>query len=102
MPGGAGPWADRLAALAMQSGAGGLVCSVHEAQRLKPVVGDGTLCTPGIRPAGAAKGDQARVETPRAAIEAGSTLLVIGRPVYEAADPVAAAKAIHDELVGVG
>jgi orotidine-5'-phosphate decarboxylase len=98
VPGGAGAWADRLAGLAMQSGAGGLVCSVLEASKLKAVVGNGTLCTPGIRPAGAAKGDQARVETPRAAIDAGSTLLVIGRPVYEAADPVVAAAAIHAEL----
>lgn len=98
VPGGAGPWADRLAKLAIENGAGGLVCSVHEARKLKPIVGDGTLCTPGIRPVGTTKGDQARVETPSAAVEAGSTLLVIGRPVYEAADPVAAAKAIFEEL----
>jgi orotidine-5'-phosphate decarboxylase len=56
------------------------------------------LCTPGIRPAGAAKGDQARVDTPAAAIAKGADLLVVGRPIYEAKDPVEAAKQIVEEL----
>lgn len=56
------------------------------------------LCTPGIRPRGAANNDQARVETPAAAIEAGATLLVVGRPSSQAKDRAAAARAIHDEV----
>jgi orotidine-5'-phosphate decarboxylase len=66
------------------------VCSVAEVEALRAVVGKGmVLCTPGIRPAGAAKGDQARVDTPAAAIAKGADLLVVGRPIYEAADPAA-------------
>ncbi len=95
----AGDWATHLAKLAFDAGAGGVVCSAQEVAKLKPLAQGRVLCTPGIRPAGAAKGDQARVETPADAIRAGSSLLVVGRPVYEAADPVAAAKAIHAEVV---
>ncbi|MGQ0506991.1 MAG: orotidine-5'-phosphate decarboxylase, partial [Myxococcaceae bacterium] len=88
--------AGRLAALAKSAGVGGLVCSAQEAARLKP---HGLfLCTPGIRPAGADVGDQTRVETPTEAIRAGANLLVVGRPIYAAKDPVAAAKAVHDEV----
>ena len=90
---------ERLARLAKAAGAGGLVCSVAEVEALRAVVGPGmVLCTPGIRPAGAARGDQARVDTPAAAIAKGADLLVVGRPIYEAADPAAAAKAIADEI----
>jgi orotidine-5'-phosphate decarboxylase len=90
---------ERLARLAKEAGAGGLVCSVQEVAALRALLGPKmVLCTPGIRPAGAAKGDQARVDTPAAAIAAGADLLVVGRPIYEAADPVASAKAIHDEI----
>ena len=90
---------ERLAKLAKEAGAGGLVCSVKEVAALRALLGPGiVLCTPGIRPAGAAMGDQARVDTPAAAIKAGADLLVVGRPIYEAADPAAAAKAIHDEV----
>jgi orotidine-5'-phosphate decarboxylase len=56
------------------------------------------LVTPGIRPAGAASGDQKRIMTPARAVAAGSDYLVVGRPVVEAADPVAAAEAIHAEI----
>jgi orotidine-5'-phosphate decarboxylase len=56
------------------------------------------LCTPGIRPAGSAAGDQARVEAPKAAVASGSDLLVVGRPIYAAASPREAAKAIFDEI----
>jgi len=56
------------------------------------------LVTPGIRPAGTAAGDQKRVMTPRRAIAAGADYLVIGRPVMEAADPKAAADAVHEEI----
>ncbi len=96
----AGGWAEHLAGLAFESGAGGIVCSAQEVAKLKPLGPGKVFCTPGIRPAGAAKGDQARVETPAAAIAAGSSLLVVGRPVYEAADPAAAAKAIYEEVEG--
>lgn len=90
---------ERLALLAKASGATGLVCSAREVAEVRAVVGPSlVLCTPGIRPAGSAANDQARVETPLAAIKAGSDLLVIGRPISAATDPVAAAKAIVDEL----
>lgn len=89
----------RLAALAASAGVGGLVCSPLEVGSLRVIVGPrSVLCTPGIRPAGSAKGDQARVETPAAAVRAGANLLVIGRPIYEAADPAAAAEAILNEI----
>ena len=90
---------ERLALLAKASGATGLVCSAREVSEVRRAVGGGmTLCTPGIRPAGADANDQSRVETPGAAIAAGSDLLVIGRPISAAADPVAAARAIDTEL----
>jgi orotidine-5'-phosphate decarboxylase len=56
------------------------------------------LIVPGIRPAGADVGDQKRVMTPREAMQRGATMLVIGRPITAAADPAAAARAIHDDL----
>jgi len=90
--------ADRLAEVAVRSGVGGLVCSAREAARLRARHPGLFLCTPGIRPAGAAAGDQARVETPAAAIAAGSNLLVVGRPLHAAPDPAAAARALHDEV----
>ena len=93
-----GEMASRLAAAAVKGGAGGLVCSAHEARALRARYPELFLCTPGIRPAGVAAGDQARVETPAAAIAAGSSLLVVGRALHGAADPVAAAKALHDEV----
>lgn len=89
----------RLAALAKASGATGLVCSAKEVADVRAVVGAGLiLCTPGIRPAGTSHNDQARVETPLAALRAGADLLVIGRPISAAADPLAAAAAIAAEL----
>jgi len=90
--------AARLAEVAVRAGAGGLVCSAQEARSLRSRHPGLFLCTPGIRPAGVAAGDQARVETPKAAIEAGSSLLVVGRALHGAADPAAAAKALHDEV----
>lgn len=87
--------ARRLAVLAVESGARALVCSSHEVASLRAEVGpDITMITPGIRPAGAATQDQARTATPEAALAAGADLLVIGRPITEAADPGAAASAI--------
>lgn len=93
--------ARALAELALRSGAGGLVCSAHEAASLKAATGGRLfVCTPGIRPAGAALGDQARVASPAAAVRAGADLLVVGRPIADAADPVAAAAAIEAEVAG--
>ena len=94
----AGPASDavrRLAVLAVDAGAQALVCSPQEANAVRAEVGpDITLITPGVRPAGSATQDQARVATPEEALEAGADLLVIGRPITGAPDPGAAAAAI--------
>jgi len=80
-------------------GVDGLVSSPEEAAALRKIVGDQmNLVTPGIRPAGSATGDQKRIMTPARAIAAGADYLVVGRPVMEAADPKAAAEAIHTEI----
>jgi orotidine-5'-phosphate decarboxylase len=80
-------------------GIDGLVCSGEEAAMLRPIVGAGmVLVTPGIRPAGAAAGDQKRIMTPGAAIAAGADHLVVGRPILAAPDPKAAAEAIIAEI----
>jgi orotidine-5'-phosphate decarboxylase len=87
------------AAQARDIGVDGLVCSAEEAANLRSVIGRGmVLVTPGIRPAGAAAGDQKRVMTPAAAIKAGADYLVVGRPIVAAADPKAAAEAIVTEI----
>jgi len=89
----------RLAALTQRSGLDGVVCSAQEAAELRTQAGDGfELITPGIRPANAEKGDQRRVMTPAEAIAAGSTYLVVGRPITGAVDPSAAAAAIQAEV----
>jgi orotidine-5'-phosphate decarboxylase len=98
--GGPGENAIRLAALARDAGCSGVVCSAHEVRDLKQFFGDDFLTlTPGIRPSGTVHGDQKRVTTPAQAVEAGADYLVVGRPIVEAADPVAAAKAILDEMI---
>ncbi len=80
-------------------GIDGLVCSPEEAGNLRKIVGHQLrLVTPGIRPAGAAAGDQKRIMTPGRAIAAGADYLVVGRPVVEAADPKSAAEAIQAEI----
>jgi orotidine-5'-phosphate decarboxylase len=80
-------------------GLDGLVCSGEEAAMLRPIIGVGMLLvTPGIRPAGAAAGDQKRIMTPSAAIAAGADYLVVGRPIVAAPDPQAAAEAIVAEV----
>jgi orotidine-5'-phosphate decarboxylase len=93
---------DLVEARARQSqalGVDGLVSSPEEAAALRKIVGDRmNLVTPGIRPAGSATGDQKRIMTPARAIAAGADYLVVGRPVMEAADPKAAAEAIHAEI----
>jgi orotidine-5'-phosphate decarboxylase len=89
----------RRAAQAREIGVDGLVCSAEEAAALRSHVGTSMmLVTPGIRPAGAAAGDQKRVMTPARAIAAGADYLVVGRPIVEAADPKAAAKSIVAEI----
>ncbi len=98
----AGPSLDaarRLSVLAVGAGARALVCSPHEVAAVRAEVGaEITLITPGVRPAGAAAHDQARVATPRAALDAGADLLVIGRPITAARDPGAAAQSLAREL----
>jgi len=98
----AGPVSDavrRLAALAVAAGARGLVCSPREVAAVRAEVGPGiTLITPGVRPAGHASHDQARVATPQEALSAGADLLVVGRPITGAADPGAAAAALAADL----
>lgn len=90
---------QRLAAMGVGAGLPGLVCSTHECAALRAALGpDVELVVPGIRPAGAALGDQKRAATPASAIREGATLLVVGRPIREAKDPVAAARGIADEI----
>ena len=93
---------DLVEARAQQAqvlGVDGIVCSAEEAAHLHKIVGHQMcLVTPGIRPAGAASGDQKRIMTPGRAIAAGADYLVVGRPILEAADPKAAAEAIHAEI----
>ncbi len=99
LQGGPGENAIRLAALARDAGCSGVVCSAHEVRDLKRFFGDDFLAlTPGIRPVGSVHGDQKRVTTPAQAVAAGSDYLVVGRPVVDAEDPVAAVKAILEEM----
>jgi orotidine-5'-phosphate decarboxylase len=89
----------RLGALAGHAGCGGLVASAKEAGELRRELGEGfVIVTPGVRPAGTAAGDQARVVTPADAIAAGATHLVVGRPILEAADPAQSAADIVAEI----
>ncbi len=90
---------EALGRLACMNGADGIVCSPKEVARMRTVLGSGALLvTPGVRPAGAAAGDQKRVATPAQAVRDGSTHLVVGRPILEADDPCAAARAIVEEM----
>ncbi|AOM02086.1 orotidine-5'-phosphate decarboxylase [Cobetia marina] len=92
---------ERLASLAQQSGMHGVVCSARETPSLKALCGPDFLkVTPGIRPSFAQAGDQRRTMTPGEAMAAGSTHLVIGRPVTQAENPMAALAAIETELGG--
>lgn len=89
----------RLGALALEAGLDGVVASALEAETLKRRHGsDLIVVTPGIRPAGYAAGDQARTATPGEAVRAGSDFLVVGRPILEAADPVALVAQIESEI----
>ena len=96
---GAAAQARLLARMAYAAGADGVVCSAREASDMRAELGtEALIVTPGIRPAGTDAGDQARVVTPGMAIEAGSTHLVVGRPITKADDPCAALDAITREV----
>src|SRR5690606_8723541 len=89
------------AARACDAGADGVIASPRAAAAIRALPNAGLIVTPGVRPAGAALGDQMRVETPAAAIGAGADHIVVGRPIWQAADPRAAALAINAELAGL-
>src|SRR5271166_3163959 len=89
----------RLGTLARSAGCGGLVASAQEAGELRRELGEGfAIVTPGIRPLGSETGDQARVVTPRDAISAGATYLVVGRPILDAPNPAKAAEEIVRDI----
>ena len=91
------------AARALEAGADGVIASPQEAAMIRalPQAAGKLIVTPGVRPAGAASGDQKRIATPRQAIADGASYIVVGRPIWQAADPAAAARAIVAELAGV-
>lgn len=89
----------RLARLAREAGMDGVVAAPGEIRAIRQACGEKFLIvTPGIRPSGAASGDQARVATPRAALEAGANYLVVGRPILAARNPIRAVRKILDEM----
>ena len=88
-----------LALLAKESGISGVVASPQEARMLRDILGpDAYIVTPGVRPAGSAKGDQSRIATPADAFAAGASHIVVGRPITQAEDPAAAFDAIVSSL----
>jgi orotidine-5'-phosphate decarboxylase len=89
---------ERLAALAKEAGLDGIVCSGNEVSAVRRKWKDGFFVVPGIRPANAQHGDQKRVMTPRGAIDAGASILVIGRPITAADDPAVALREIAGTL----
>jgi orotidine-5'-phosphate decarboxylase len=88
----------RLAALAREAGLDGVVCSGGEVAAARKLWPEGFLVVPGVRPADSQAGDQKRVMTPRKALDAGASILVIGRPITQAQDPDQAARAIEATL----
>ena len=88
----------RLTGLAREAGLDGVVCSGNEVAAAKKAWPDGFFVVPGVRPADGAAGDQKRVMTPRAALDAGASILVVGRPITQAKDPDVAARAIEATL----
>jgi orotidine-5'-phosphate decarboxylase len=91
--------AVRLALLARDSGLDGVVCSPEETAAIRKTCGkDFFLVVPGVRPKGAAAGDQKRIATPEEAIRAGADLIVVGRPITGAPDPAASARGIVREI----
>jgi len=101
LPGSAEDNVLRFARLATSSGVSGLVCSPHECAPIRAALGrDVVLMVPGVRPAGAALGDQKRAATPATAIASGADLLVVGRPIRNAPDPLRAAAEVVAEIAG--
>jgi orotidine-5'-phosphate decarboxylase len=100
VPGSVGGQVVHLAQMAYEAGCDGIISSPHEIELVRSVVPDPNflIITPGVRPAGADKGDQARIMTPSEALQRGANLLVIGRPIIAAPDPVAAAIQIAHEI----
>ena len=88
----------RLTLLAKDAGIDGVVCSGNEVAAARKIWPNGFFVVPGVRPAGGDQGDQKRVMTPRKALDAGASILVIGRPITQAPDPDAAARAIEATL----
>ena len=89
---------ERLTALAREAGLDGVVCSGNEVAAAKRLWPDGFFVVPGVRPAESHVGDQKRVMTPRKALDAGASILVVGRPITQAEDPDLAARAIEATL----
>jgi orotidine-5'-phosphate decarboxylase len=89
-----------LAKMAAAEGVRGFVCSPLEVRPMRAAFRDATIVVPGVRPSGGDAGDQRRVATPASAISDGADLIVVGRPIRDAADRVAAARAIASELAG--
>ncbi len=89
---------ERLTQLACEAGVDGIVCSGNEVAAAKSLWTKGFFVVPGVRPANGALGDQKRAVTPRAALDAGASVLVVGRPITQASDPNAAARAIEATL----
>jgi orotidine-5'-phosphate decarboxylase len=89
---------ERLTMLARDAGIDGVVCSGNEVAAARKIWPGGFFVVPGVRPANGEQGDQKRVMTPRKALDAGASILVIGRPITQAEDPDAAARAIEATL----
>ena len=89
----------RLATIALANGCHGVVASAREASTLRAELGDQfVIVTPGVRPAGSGHGDQVRVVTPAEAVASGASYIVVGRPITEAPDPAAEARAILGQI----
>jgi orotidine-5'-phosphate decarboxylase len=91
-----------LATLACASGIDGFVCAPSEAAAVRSIAGsEAVIVVPGVRPIGSDAGDQARADTPSRAMREGANVLVVGRPIRDAADPIEAARSIAREIAGV-
>jgi orotidine-5'-phosphate decarboxylase len=92
---------ELLARMTLEAGIRGFVCSAEEVAKLRALTGpEGVLVTPGIRPAGSAKGDQSRIAAPAEALRQGASYLVVGRPITQAEEPAEAAEAVIREMAG--
>src|SRR5271157_430062 len=90
---------ELLARMSLAAGIRGFVCSPQEVESLRALTGpEGVLVTPGIRPAGSAKGDQSRIATPAEALRQGASYLVVGRPITQSPNPAEAAEALLNEM----